>query len=162
MRYERTFLRVTFTVEAIAPVDVGDLVRWITGIKFADWPQQSKTELRPAMVNDLAWRGFGEIAGPVVTELMAYFPSCVSHQWMLSVVMHGHSIEPHKDMQPPNWVCRVHVPLTTNDQSKFIVGGVAHNLDVGMAYRVNTTVEHSVTNDGATPRVHLMFDVREA
>lgn len=79
---------------------------------------------------------------------------------MLSVVVPGHSIEPHKDQQAPAWVCRVHVPLTTSDRSAFIVGGEAHTLAVGMAYLVNTLVEHAVTNDGATPRTHFMFDVR--
>lgn len=150
-----------FTVDEVANVDAADLVQWITGIGFADWPQQSKTELRPAMVNDLAWHNFGAMTDGVVAELLKRFPGCEAHERMLSVVMPGHSIDPHKDNQPPNWVCRVHVPLTTDNRSKFVVGGIAHKMQVGKAYRVNTTVEHAVTNDGDAPRVHFMFDVRK-
>ena len=146
--------------EPFAIVDVADLVFWIGSIDFQDWPQQSRTELRPAMVNDLRWHDFGAMTDGVVGELLRHFPGCGAYQRMLSVVMPGHSIEPHKDWQGPDWVCRVHVPLTSNDQSKFIVGGVAHRLAIGTAYMVNTEAEHSVTNGGAMPRVHFMFDVQ--
>jgi hypothetical protein len=157
-------MRFGGTCEAIAAIEIGGLVTWIAGIGFADWPQQHRIDakLRPAMVTDPAWHGFGAKTDAMVAALLELFPGCAAHQRMLSVVMPGHSIEPHIDRQPPNWVCRVHVPLTTNDQSQFIVGGAAHRMRVGMAYRVNTTVEHSVTNDGDTPRVHFMFDVRTA
>lgn len=148
--------------EPFAAVSVADLVSWIGGIPFQDWPQQRRDELRPAMVNDLSWHGFGTMAAPIVAELMQSFPGCEAHQPMLSVVMPGHAIEPHTDQQPPAWRCRVHVPLTTNGNSRFVVGGMAHRMHVGTAYRVNTEAEHAVTNDGTTPRVHFMFDVRLA
>jgi hypothetical protein len=152
--------RFAGTCEPLGPVDVVSLAAWIAAIDFADWPQQSLRELRPAMVTDLNWYGFGLVAEPVVTEAMAWFPEAVAYQRMLSVVMPGHSIEPHTDSQAPYWLCRVHVPLTSNAESRFVVGGVAHVLKVGMAYRVNTEAEHSVTNDGLTPRIHFMFDIR--
>jgi hypothetical protein len=149
--------------EPFAILNVGGLVSWIAGIPFEDWPQQHRLadgQVRPAMVTDLTWRGFGSIVAPYVADLMASFPGCEAHQLMLSAVMPGHSIEPHRDQQAPAWRCRAHVPLRTNDKSKFIVDGVAHALKVGAAYRVNTLAEHAVTNKGDAPRVHLMFDVR--
>jgi aspartyl/asparaginyl beta-hydroxylase (cupin superfamily) len=81
---------------------------------------------------------------------------------MLTVVMPGHSIPPHVDEQPEAWLARIHVPLTTNDESRFIVGGEHHHMDIGSAYLVNTTVEHAVRNDGGTPRIHLMWDLLSA
>lgn len=155
-------MRFSGTCESFAAVSVSEMVAWISAIAFEDWPQQHRLngQLRPAMVTDRVWHRFGEIAEPVVDGLMDYFPSCMSDQWMLSVVMPGHAIEPHCDEQPPHWLCRVHVPLTTNDQSQFIVGGVARRMTVGQAYRVNTEIEHSVMNDGDSPRIHFMFDVR--
>lgn len=147
-------------VDPIGPVDVAAMAAWIAAIDLREWPQQSFTELKPAMVTDLGWHKFRDIADPVVKDLMRWFPGCAAYQWMLSVVMPGNTIPPHRDLQPPEWLCRVHAPLTSNDLSSFVVGGRPHHLDVGMAYRVNTLAEHSVANDGQTPRVHFMFDVR--
>lgn len=155
--------RFAGTCEPFTPVDAAGLVSWIGGIPFEDWPQQHRLDdgqIRPAMATDLSWHGFGEIAAPVVASVMALLPSCEAHQQMVSVVMPGHDIPPHRDSQAPTWRCRVHVPLTSNDRSLFLVGGVAHSLKVGMAYRVNTEAEHAVVNDGNTPRIHFMFDVR--
>lgn len=152
-------------VAYLASVDVADLSTWVGGIAFADWHQQKPLgdgQLRPAMMTDPAWHGFGDAAAPVVSAVMALFPGCTAHQVMLSVVMPGHAIEPHRDEQPPDWVCRVHVPLTSNPESRFIVDGEAHRLEVGSAYAVNTRAKHAVTNDGATPRTHLMMDVRKS
>lgn len=155
--------RFAGSCEPLSAIDASGLATWIGGIAFEDWPQQHRLAdggVRPSMVTDPGWHGFGPIADPVVAALMTLFPGCEAHQRMLSVVMPGHFIEPHCDWQAPNWICRVHVPLTTNERSLFIVGGQAHALTLGVAYRVNTEAEHSVTNDGETPRTHFMFDVR--
>lgn len=157
--------RFTGSVEAFAIVDVAGLARWIGNIPFEAWPQQRKLadgHVRPAMVTDLGWHGFDEAARPVVDTLMVSFPGCEPHQLMLSVVMPGHAIERHKDQQAPAWRCRVHVPLSTNNESEFRVDNIRHHMAVGVAYKVNTLAEHGVTNDGETPRVHFMFDVRLA
>lgn len=77
----------------------------------------------------------------------------------VNVILPGTGLDPHVDDMGPDWLMRIHVPLLTNPQSVFIVGGLNHRLDVGAAYRVNTLLEHSVRNDGATPRVHYIFDV---
>lgn len=148
-------------MEPLGFVDVSGLVSWIRGISFEDWPQQDKHQLKPAMVTDPRWFGFGAKASPVVHDLMAHFPNCTSHQWMLSAVMSGHSIPPHVDQQPPKWVTRVHVPLLTSPHSYFMVEGVSYAMDVGEAYKVDTRLEHSVINNGP-PRVHFMFDVHGA
>lgn len=154
--------RFTGACEPFAAVDAAELVAWVQAIDFAAWPQQRRLDdgqIRPSMVTDMAWHGFGDRAEAVVAALMAYFPGCSAYQRMLSVVMPGHSIEPHVDSQAPYWLCRVHVPITTNGLSRFIVAGRHYAMAVGMAYRVNTEVEHSVANAGTTPRIHFMFDV---
>ena len=76
--------------------------------------------------------------------------------------MPGHAIEPHKDQQADYWRARVHVPLMTNERSAFVVECKPHAMAVGSAYLVNTLAEHAVTNDGDTPRIHFIFDVRRA
>lgn len=151
-----------FACEDLGPVNASDLVDWIAAIPFEDWPQQHRLDdgqIRPAMVTDLAWHGFGDHVDAIVASLMQGFPGCAAYQRMLSVVMPGHAIAPHRDLQAKTWRCRVHVPLISNDRSKFIVEGWAYELRPGFAYKVNTEAVHGVTNDGETPRIHFMFDV---
>lgn len=151
------------TCEELARIDAGPLVAWISKIPFEDWPQQPRLpdgKLRPAMACDPDWHGFKTQADPVVNLLMLLFPGCAADTRMLSAVMPGHDIAPHTDEQSANWRVRVHVPLLTNDQSCFMVGGVNHHLSPGKAYLVNTEASHAVMNEGQTPRVHFMFDVR--
>lgn len=151
--------RFTGTVEAFCDVDVSDAASWIQGVAFEDWPQQRPVNgnIRPAMVTDLDWNGFGKVAYPIIRacgfEGQAY-------QLMLSAVMPGQQIEPHCDAQADYWLTRVHVPLITNPKAWYAVEGKKFFMKVGKAYRINTMREHAAGNDGATPRVHFMFDVR--
>jgi len=155
-------MRFAGTVERLGVVDVSALVAWVTEIWLEDWPQQSRLEdgqIRPAMVNMFSWHDFGAVSDALVASVRPMLPvGLVPTMRMLSVVMPGHSIPPHVDQQPPRWWVRVHVPLTSNAASVFTVDGEAHVLHVGHAYAVNTRREHSVSNAGETPRIHLMID----
>lgn len=151
------------TCEELAQIDASPLINWVSAIPFEDWPQQPKLpdgKLRPAMACDPLWHDFKKKSDPLVNLLMVIFHGCIADTRMLSAVMPGHNIAPHKDDQSANWRVRVHLPLLTNPQSSFIVGGVNHHLEPGKAYLVNTEAIHAVTNEGETPRVHFMFDVR--
>jgi hypothetical protein len=157
-------MRFGGTVAPFCLVDCGPLASWIAAIDFADWPQQHRLpdgKLRPAMVTDPAWHGFAKAAKPVTERIVTLFDGCATYQHMLSAVMPGHAIEPHCDEQAPYWLARVHVPLLSNERSAFVVDGTAHAMSPGMAYLVNTLAEHSVRNDGDSPRVHFMFDVKD-
>ena len=135
------------------------MTEWVKGIPFEDWPQQSRTELKPAMITDLLFRGFGSEAWPLVQAIG--YDGNNAYQLMLSVVMPGHSIEPHVDQQADYWLTRVHVPITTNSKAVTIMDEVEHHMEVGKAYSMNVRETHSVKNDGETPRLHFMFDVRK-
>lgn len=153
--------RFSGTVEAFASVPVQRVREWVTTIPFEDWPQQTPVDeqLRPAMVKDLEWHDFGATVRGIVDDTSSMCAGVRPTNILLTVVMPGHEITPHVDAQPEHWRARIHVPLTTNDESRFIVGGEHHHMEVGAAYLVNTTVEHSVRNDGSTPRIHLMWDL---
>lgn len=175
-------------------VNVQSMADWISSIPFEAWPQQTRLadgQLRPAMVTDLAWpyyrpdrKTFREAARFVVEYVMrswefleAAMPpldpgrqvvSFEIRNYMLSVVMPGHSIDPHADQQAPGWVTRVHIPLLTNpsatfifphDDSRLLTAGRSWNMQVGEAYLVDVSRVHEVRNEGSTPRVHFMFDV---
>ena len=157
-------MRFTGTVERLGPVEIAAPKTWITGIPFEAWPQQrrlSDGRVRPAMINDPGWHDFAVRTDALVSHLHGYLPHGLRGGLrMLSVLMPGHEILPHVDRQDRRWYARIHVPLTTDPASVFIVGGVAHHLDVGIAYLVNTEVEHSVSNlHGRVPRIHFMVDV---
>jgi hypothetical protein len=164
-----------------AGLDVSGLIDWITAIDFAEWPQQHRVDdqLRPAMVTDLEWHGFGERTDAIVEMLQQRFeeapvplryntfhtsPLVDTEEFnrMLSVVMPHHSIGTHSDAQEPRWLRRIHVPLTTNEDALMLAGGQRFHLAVGSAYLIDTRVEHAISNDGETPRIHFMFDVRSA
>lgn len=153
--------RYTGTVERLCAIDVAAMAAWVAAIPLADWHQQKPLgdgQLRPAMMTDLAWHGFGAMARPVIEVVLE--PGLDAYQVMLSCVMPGHGIEQHRDAMAGDWLYRVHVPLLTNDWSYFRISGERHHMYVGAAFKVNTEALHSVTNDGDTPRIHLMFDVR--
>jgi hypothetical protein len=155
-------MRFSGGVERFTTVDARQMTDWIQSIPLTEWPQQTIVPgEQPAMVTDPAWHGFGAQFGPIVHEVMETLPGLSSYQYMLSVVMPGREIAPHKDQQADYWLFRVHVPLTCNDQSFFICNGKPHHMAPGFAYKVNTLAEHAVTNDGTTPRIHLMWDVRQ-
>lgn len=146
----------------VCEVEIGKLLGWLRAIPFEEWPQQDRLPddlLRPSMVTDLRWYGFGRATDEVVAEVLRVFPG-TDYQRMLSVVMPGHDIPTHVDQQNPDWVGRIHVPLLSNPESEFVVGGGRYVMTPGRAYAVDTRVPHSVTNWGKSPRVHFMFDVR--
>ncbi|MES2342324.1 MAG: aspartyl/asparaginyl beta-hydroxylase domain-containing protein [Pseudomonadota bacterium] len=140
------------------------MAAWIAAIPFADWPQQTRLtdgQLRPAMVSDLAWHGFGEVTEELVRFFGRQLP-WMPYNRLLSVVMPGAGIDPHRDQQAPEWITRVHVPLLTNKSAWLDCGGKSFNLKVGYAYEVNTEAVHAARNEGETPRVHLMIDYKES
>jgi hypothetical protein len=88
-----------------------------------------------------------------------YYPGCSVSGVGFFVMEPGQVHPAHKDIQPPYWVTRVHVPVTTNDKVIFTMDDGEHHMEVGKAYRFNTLVTHAVVNGGETDRVHLVFDV---
>lgn len=145
------------------PATLHRVIAWLESIPFASWPQQHRLAdglLRPAMVTDLGWQSFGEVTADLVRSAT---PPSMSHlrerNRLLSVVMPGALIEPHTDELGSDWHTRIHVPLLTNPDAMFISGDVVRRMAVGFAYEIDTRDRHAVWNAGATPRVHLMFDL---
>ena len=81
---------------------------------------------------------------------------------MLARLKAGHSIDPHFDGAGSNLrVHKIHVPLVTNPEAKFLVRDELFHLEVGRAYEVNNIVSHGASNLGAEDRVHFIFEVYE-
>jgi len=71
----------------------------------------------------------------------------------------GSSIAEHRDMNfSLTHSHRVHLPLVTNDEVWFTVGGETINMREGQLVEVNNRRVHSVHNKGEKDRVHLILD----
>lgn len=154
--------RFTGTVAELMAIDVSSIASWIASIPFSEWHQQHptrKNQLRPAMMTDLSWHGFGGATQNAIDDVMLLFPGCSESQRMLSVVMPSDTIPTHVDEQNARWICRVHIPILADHNSIFIVDGKSYTLEPGLVYLVNTLRQHGVENTGSAPRIHLMFDV---
>ena len=78
---------------------------------------------------------------------------------MLARMAPGGIIHPHRDQNPAaKWPHKIHVPLLTNDEVTFYVDGEAYHFAEGEAVEVNNLGIHAVRNDGATDRIHLIFE----
>lgn len=73
----------------------------------------------------------------------------------------GSRILPHRDhdLAAEEGVARLHVPVCTNEQVDFRVGGQRVVMAAGECWYLRLVEEHSVVNGGETDRVHLVVDV---
>ncbi|MDQ0639581.1 hypothetical protein QF042_003146 [Pedobacter sp. W3I1] len=72
----------------------------------------------------------------------------------------GAEIKPHRD-RGCNYeagVLRIHIPIQTNNQLKFIVGGEQLKLAEGSCWYIDFNQSHSIINEGENVRVHLVID----
>lgn len=71
----------------------------------------------------------------------------------------GCSIAEHQDLNfSLTHSHRVHLPVVTNDEVRFTVGGETINMQEGEVFEVNNRRMHSVHNNGSDDRVHLILD----
>lgn len=89
-----------------------------------------------------------------------YYPGCEHGGVGLFTLEPGQVHLAHVDIQPSEWVTRVHVALETNPHCTVTTPTQCLHMALLYAYEFNTRVEHAVSNAGRTPRVHLVFDVR--
>jgi hypothetical protein len=75
-----------------------------------------------------------------------------SKKWLVTIHTPGTKLIDHQDS--PDKI-RVHIPIYTNDESKWIIDGEEFHMEPGWAYIVNTTLVHSLENKGTTDRIHL-------
>ena len=119
-----------------------------------EWP-------RLAVRQAPGWPRLGGVAGPLMDELISahYAPGGVVLRAMVVRLPARASIAPHRDKHDSfRQSHRIHVPLITNPRVRFLVDGVPHSLAAGRAFEINNQKPHSVMNNGATERVHFIFD----
>jgi len=78
---------------------------------------------------------------------------------MLARMAPGGIIHPHTDNMPSaTWPHKIHVPIQTNERVGFFIEPGLHHFKEGQAVEVNNLGVHAVKNDGATDRIHLIFE----
>lgn len=78
---------------------------------------------------------------------------------MLARMAPGGLIHPHQDTNlAAKWPHKIHVPLVTNDQVRFMIDHVDHHFPEGEAVEVNNMAMHAVANRGTADRIHLIFE----
>lgn len=72
----------------------------------------------------------------------------------------GAYIKPHKDFELgyENNCFRLHIPITTNPKVEFILADTSLAMRPGECWYTNVNYTHSVANNGATDRIHLVLD----
>lgn len=112
-----------------------------------------------------AWAPWRELLEPVLAQAVRDYGYArgVFPRMMLANMPPGGVIHPHIDANPAaKWPHKIHVPITTNPDVVSFFGGEEHRFPVGQAVEVNNLGPHWVRNDGATDRVHLIFEYYDA
>ncbi|GAC1634387.1 MAG: hypothetical protein NVS9B10_30440 [Nevskia sp.] len=128
--------------------------RFVSSLK--DWRESQDLPLWPE------WR---ERLLPVLRQATAPYgyANGVFPRVMLARMAPGGVIHPHRDgARAASWPHKIHVPLLTNPQVRFYIEPQDYHLEVGQAYEVNNLGAHAVVNEGATPRIHLIFEYYDA
>jgi hypothetical protein len=124
--------------------------------RFIDSPQDWRgSHDRPL------WRSWRALLQPVLTQAVGDFGYARADfpRIMLARLPSGSAIPPHIDANPAaKWPHKIHVPILTNDAVAAHFGGRTHHIAPGAAVEVNNLGPHWVRNDGATDRVHLIFE----
>ena len=110
------------------------------------------------------WDYFAKQTQPIIEAIVMkhYRPGGLVMRAMIANLLGGAKIAPHIDTDPSFAVAhRVHVPLITNDEVDFHVGGELFHLHEGQAYEINNLALHSVHNRSQQDRLHMIFDYAE-
>src|SRR6185312_14737748 len=97
---------------------------------------------------------------PECKKLVDFFQTRVEMLVFYSMLP-GASIHPHRDMSGTYELGRIrfHVPLVTNPDVDFFVGGRKILMQEGQLWGLNTSYTHAVKNRGTTDRIHLVAEV---
>lgn len=101
---------------------------------------------------------------PAFKALLDAF-ECPQGRVRIMKLMPGSVIRPHRDTfdevsDIAFGQVRLHIPLITNEKVRFYVSGRNYHLAAGKLHYINFSKVHHVVNDGDSPRVHLVLDLK--
>jgi tetratricopeptide (TPR) repeat protein len=103
---------------------------------------------------------FEEVLRPVVDHIARYYrDNGFVVRILLAKLLAGGEIEEHVDFgYSLMGVHRIHVPIVTNDDVVFHVGGESRNMRVGDFCEIDNSEKHGVENNSTEDRIHLIVD----
>jgi hypothetical protein len=110
------------------------------------------------------WAEFAPVAVPVMQDIIRkhYSIHGTIIRAMFAKLLAGMSIDEHFDDHPTFSIShRIHVPLITNEEVRFVIADQNFSLKEGVAYEVSNLDYHYVANPSVEDRVHLIFDYVE-
>jgi hypothetical protein len=167
------FFRLPFTF------DDGRLLEDLTRCLASEWPRHFNTRDYSGQWTSIALRSTSGNDADIVPvpghtgyrdtpllEACAYFKRVVStfccEKESVRLLRLGAGSVIHEHSDPGSAYAdrffRLHVPITSNDATRFLVGGHQVPMQPGECWYANFSLPHSVRNDGATDRVHLVID----
>jgi quercetin dioxygenase-like cupin family protein len=113
-----------------------------------------------SMVLHKNYERFSAYVDVVVMAAREHCGQVKAQQAMLTKLKAGAVIPTHRDEGPLTAKThRIHIPITTNSQCLFTVGGESKNLKPGQIWIVDNVGRlHGVQNNGTEDRVHLIVD----
>ena len=97
---------------------------------------------------------------PVVDYIAGYYRNNgFIVRLLLAKLLAGGKIPHHTDAGYSLLHChRVHIPIITNDEVVFTVGGEELNMQVGEFWEINNGLDHAVENRSDEDRIHIIID----
>jgi hypothetical protein len=99
------------------------------------------------------------LASPAITAALARFDCTVTSVRLMRLTA-GSVIKQHRDadLSADYGMARIHVPVITNRQVDFRLGGNRITMAAGECWYLNLSHPHQVSNRGTADRVHLVID----
>ncbi|MEM6682446.1 MAG: aspartyl/asparaginyl beta-hydroxylase domain-containing protein [Pseudomonadota bacterium] len=113
------------------------------------------------VVKGAGWDILAESAVPLMRDIIKnhYPKGGTIIRAMAAKLKAGAHIDSHRDGHLSfHHGHRIHIPITTNNQVRFLIEGRPYKMQVGQAYEINNQMRHGVMNRGREPRIHFIFD----
>jgi hypothetical protein len=98
---------------------------------------------------------------PYIREIISRFECPLTFVRLLKLGP-GSNILEHRDhcLSYEDGEVRIHIPVQTNPEVEFVVGGQTLPLQEGDCWYINFNLPHRIHNRGTTDRIHLVIDCR--
>lgn len=116
---------------------------------------------RIEVIKGAGWAALSQLAVPLMHGIIGqhYAKGGTIIRAMAAKLKRGTTITPHVDHHVSfRHGHRIHVPVTTNNKVRFMIGGRPYRLQVGNAYEINNQMRHGVINGGDEDRITFIFD----
>lgn len=119
------------------------------------WTSESGYDPKPTHTDSELW----EAVLPIVKLLEGYHDGKVGRV-IIPKLLSGGTISAHRDSgEYLESVRRHHIPIITNDNVFFTVGGEEVNMREGEVWEINNNQIHEVENLSHEDRVHILMDI---